>query len=174
MANNKSVKSKAVTKKHLAKKEKEARQTKIILISTIVLLGIIVGLVGYGLVDNYIVKPNKIVAHVGDKVIKAGEFEKEVKYYRLSMINQAYTYIQYSSMFGDYGSSFLTQAQDMVTQLYDQEAVGKAVLDQMINRIIMDEEAEKYGISVSLAEIHPLSRILKWICLNILLLRLHM
>jgi hypothetical protein len=153
MANNKSVKSKAVTKKHLAKKEKEARQTKIILISTIVLLGIIVGLVGYGLVDNYIVKPNKIVAHVGDKVIKAGEFEKEVKYYRLSMINQAYTYIQYSSMFGDYGSSFLTQAQDMVTQLYDQEAVGKAVLDQMINRIIMDEEAEKYGISVSLAEI---------------------
>lgn len=153
MANNKSVKSKVVTKKHLAKKEKEARQTRIILISTIVLLGVIVSLVGYGLIDNYIVKPNKIVAHVGDKVIKAGEFEKEVKYYRLSMINQAYTYIQYSSMFGDYGSSFLTQAQDMVTQLYDQEAVGKAVLDQMIDRIIMDEEAKKYGISVSLAEI---------------------
>jgi peptidyl-prolyl cis-trans isomerase D len=153
MANNRSVTSKVVTKKHLAKKEKEARQTKIILISTIVILGVIVGLVGYGLVDNYIVKPNKIIAHVGDKVIKAGEFEKEVKYYRLSMINQAYTYIQYSSMFGDYGSSFLTQAQDMVTHLYDQEAVGKAVLDQMIDRIIMDEEAEKDGISVSLAEI---------------------
>lgn len=153
MANNKSVNSKVITKKHLAKKEKEARQTKIILISTIVLLGIIVGLVGYGLVDNYIVKPNKIVAHIGDKVIKVGDFEKEVKYYRLSMINQAYTYIQYSSMFGDYGSSFLTQAQNMVTQLYDQEAVGKTVLNQMIDRIIMDEEAEKYGISVSQAEI---------------------
>jgi len=153
MANKNLVKSKVVTKKHLAKKEKEARQTKIILISTIVLLGIIVGLVSYGLVDNYIVKPNKIVARVGEKTIKAGDFEKEVKYYRLSMINRAYTYIQYSSMFGDYGSSFLTQAQDMVTQLYDQEAVGKAVLDQMIDRIIMDEEAEKYGISVSSSEI---------------------
>jgi hypothetical protein len=153
MANKNLVKSKVVTKKHLAKKEKEARQTKIILISTIVLLGIIVGLVSYGLVDNYIVKPNKIVARVGEKTIKAGDFDKEVKYYRLSMINRAYTYIQYSSMFGDYGSSFLTQAQDMVTQLYDQETVGKAVLDQMIDRIIMDEEAEKYGISVSSSEI---------------------
>jgi len=153
MANNKSAKSKVVTKKHLAKKEKEARQTKIILISTIVLLAIIVGLVGYGLVDSYIIKPNKVIATVGDKVIKAGEFEKEVKYYRLSMINQAYTYIQYSSMFGEYGSSFLNQAQDMVYQLYDQAAVGKVVLDQMIDRIIMDEEAEKYGISVSSAEI---------------------
>lgn len=153
MANKNLVKSKVVTKKHLAKKEKEARQTKIILISTIVLLGIIVGLVGYGLVDNYIVKPNKIVARVGEKTIKAGDFEKEVKYYRLSMINRAYTYIQYSTMFGDFGSSFLTQAQDMVTQLFDQEAVGKAVLDQMIDRIIMDEEAAKYGISVSSSEI---------------------
>jgi len=153
MANKNSVKSKVVTKKYLAKKEIEARQTRIILISTIVLLGIIVGLVSYGLVDNYIVKPNKIVARVGEKAIKASEFDKEVKYYRLSMINRAYTYIQYSSMFGDYGSSFLTQAQDMVTQLYDQEAVGKAVLDQMIDRIIMDEEAEKYGISVSSSEI---------------------
>lgn len=153
MANIKEPQNKVVTKKHLAKKERELRQTKIILIITVCILAVIVALVGYGIVDNYIVKPNKVVAQVGEEVIKAGDFAREGRYYRLNMINQAYMYVQYSSMFGDYGGSFLSQAQTIVTDLYDNEAVGNAVLDQMITRILMDEEAERLGISVSAAEI---------------------
>lgn len=153
MANNIAKKGKNVTKKHLARKEKENRQTKIILIFTIAVLAVIVGLVGYGLVDNYLIKPNILVAKVGDDKIQAGEFTKQVSYYRLNMINQAYMNVQYASMFGELGSSFYSQAQNIVSQLFDDNSVGQGVLDMMIDRIIMDKQAAKYGITVSDEEI---------------------
>ena len=153
MANDNSKKGRNVTKKHLARKEKENRQTRIILIFTVVVLAIIVGLVGYGLVDSYLVKPNILIAKVGDEKIQAGDFSKQVSYYRLNMINQAYMNVQYASMFGELGSSFYGQAQNIISQLYDDNSVGEGVLDMMIERIILDEQATKYGITVTDEEI---------------------
>jgi len=153
MEKNKVPTHKNVTKKHLARKEKEQRQTRIILAVTITVLIIIVGLIVYGLIDSYLVKPNKPVAHVGNEVITVGEFDKKVKYSRLSMINQAYMYVQYSQMFGDLGSSFIGNAQSIVNQMTDTVSMGSSVLDSMIDEIIIAEEASKLGISVDEAEI---------------------
>ncbi|MCJ7695299.1 MAG: peptidylprolyl isomerase [Anaerolineaceae bacterium] len=158
MEKNKVPAHKIVTKKHLARKEKEQRQTRIILIVTISVLAIIVGLIVYGLIDSYLVKPNKPVAHVGNDVIAVGEFDKKVKYSRLSMINQAYMYVQYSQMFGDLGSSFIPNAQSIVTQMSDTVGVGSSVLDSMIDEIIIEEEAKKLGITVSDAEIQDIKQ----------------
>ena len=153
MANSNAKKNKAITKKHLARKEKENRQTRIILIFTVVILAIIVGLVSYGLIDSYIVKPNILIAKVGNEKIQAGDFSKQVSYYRLNMINQAYMNVQYASMFGELGSSFYGQAQNIISQLYDDNSVGEGVLDMMIERIILDEQAAKYDITVTDEEI---------------------
>lgn len=144
---------KTVSKKHIARSQREQRQTRIILIVTGAILAVILGLLIYALVDTYLVKPNKSVAYVDNYVIKAGDYKTKVKYARVNTINQAYTYYQYSQMFGSYGSSYLTAAQNMITELFDPTSVGERVLDSMIDEHLISEEAEKLGITVSEEEI---------------------
>jgi hypothetical protein len=115
MANNRIPEKQGVTKKHLAKQERERRETRAILIATLSIAAIVVGLLAYVLVDNYIVKPSTVVASVGEKKITVREFQPVVKFTRLNMLNQASNYYYYYQMLGSYGSSFLTTAQDLVT-----------------------------------------------------------
>jgi len=142
-----------VTKKHLARDEREKRQLKVIMAVTISVLVIVLGLLAYGLIDSYIIKPNEVVASVGDVNITAGDFQTNVKFSRLNQINQAYSYYQYAQMFGEMGSSFLTTSQQIVAQLSDSVSFGSQVLDQMIDDVLIREEAEKLGITVSQEEI---------------------
>ena len=154
MANEKQS-SKSYTKKHLARKQREARQTRTILIITIVIAVAVVGLVAYGLIDNYIVRPNHPVAQVGDQVIHADELDGRVKYSRVQMLEQAYQYYQYYQIYGDMGSTFLSYAQSIGNQLLQSnaETLGSQVLDDMINEIIIREEAAARGITVSDEEV---------------------
>ena len=154
MANEKQS-NKTITKKHQARKQREERQTRTILIVTIVIALAVVGLVAYGLIDNYIVRPNHPIAEVGDQVIKADEFEGRVKYTRLQLLEQAYQYYQYYAIYGDMGSSFYNYAVSLADQLRQSEVqtLGSQVLDDMINDIIIRDEAAARGITVSDAEV---------------------
>ena len=145
--------TKLVTKKHLAKKERERRQLRIIISITIAVLVVVLGLLVYGLVENYLIKPGQTVATVGKEVITAGEYQTKVKYARVNMINQAYSYYQYSQMFGEMGSNFLSTAQQIVSQLGSPLLIGNEVLDQMVDEILIAEEAASRNITVSSQEI---------------------
>ena len=145
---------KIVTKKHIARKQREERQTRLILIFAIVIGVLIVGLVGYGLVDQLIVRPAKTVAKVGDQKITVNEFESQVQYARVQMIYQMQNYYQYYQIFGsDYGSSYLSAAQSLAYQLASTETLGSGILDDMINDILVREAAEEYGVTVSKEEV---------------------
>jgi len=148
MAKN-TVPPKQVTKKHLARQEKEAKQTKLILTGAIAVIVIVVALLGYVLVDRLVVTPNKVVASVGDQTIKVKDFQPMVKYTRLNMLNQANNYYYYYQMFGSYGSSFLSSAQNIVTALNNPTTIGDQELNTMIEDILIEEEAAKRGITVS-------------------------
>ena len=72
--------SKIVTKKHLARVEREQRQKRIIMIGSIVILVFVVGLIAYGIIEQVILEPNQPVAVVGDDKITNEEFENRVKF----------------------------------------------------------------------------------------------
>lgn len=144
---------KVKTKKHLAREQREAKQTRIIIIFTIVIGVAIVGLVGYGLVGQLIIRPRTAVAKVGDTIIRVNEFETQVKYERVQALNQAYQLYTYYQQFGEYGSSFLQNAQSIVTELSQPEVFSRNVLDGLIDNILIREEAQKRGITVSEEEI---------------------
>ena len=153
MAKNETPK-KIVTKKHLARKQREERQTRLILIIAIVIGALIVGLVGYGLVDQLLIRPAKTVAKVGEEKITVSEFESQVQYARVQMIYQLQTYYQYYQIFGsDYGSSYLSAAQSLAYQLASTETLGGGILDDMINDILVREAAAEYGVTVSKEEV---------------------
>jgi len=122
-----------VTKKHLARKQKEERQVKTALTITGIIIAIVLFLLAYVLIDNYIVKPNTVVARVGETEIKAKQFQSNTKYSRLNMINQANQYVSY---FGEYG---IEAARNMVLQLSDPTVVGETVLNQLIDDVIIRE-----------------------------------
>ncbi len=146
-------KKRIVTKKHLARKQREEKQKKIIILVTIIVGAIVVGLVGYGVVDQLIIRPKKPVATVGNTVITTGDFESRVKYTRVQMLNQAYQYFTFYQQFGEMGASFQQNAQSLVSQLKQPVVLGSQVLDEMVNDVLIREEAAKRNITVSEEEI---------------------
>jgi parvulin-like peptidyl-prolyl isomerase len=141
------------SRKHLARQQREARQTRIIIIVTIVIGALILGLVGYGLVDQLIVRPRKPVAQVGDEIIRVNEFASQVQYTRVQMLNQTYQYYSFYQQFGQFGESFLQTAQSVASQLSQPVALGREVLDEMIDNILIREAAAERGITASEGEI---------------------
>ncbi|HSN94771.1 MAG TPA: SurA N-terminal domain-containing protein, partial [Anaerolineaceae bacterium] len=140
---------KLVTRKHIVRQEKEQRQIRtIMIVGGTILLAVLV-LVVYSLINQLYLQPNKTVAFVGDQKISAREFEAEVRYSRLSTLNQAASYAQYGQMFGSMGSQFMSTAKNLVDQLNNPTNYGKTVLDRMIDDQLIKEEAAKLGIEIS-------------------------
>ena len=144
---------KLVTRKHIARKEREEKQIKSAVVVTGIVIGLALLLLVYVLVDNFIVQPNKVVARVGDVEIKAGDFESNVTYSRLNMLSTANNYAYYAQLFGDSGSQFKSAGIELVAQLNDTELIGENVLNQMIDDQLIREEAAKRGVTVSDEEI---------------------
>ena len=144
---------KLVTRKHLARKEREEKQIKSAVAVTGIVIGLALLLLGYVLVDNFIVQPNKVVARVGDAAVKAGDFESNVTYSRLNLLSTANNYAYYAQLFGDSGSQFKSAGIELVAQLNDSELLGENVLNQLIDDQLIREEATKRGVSVSDEEV---------------------
>lgn len=144
---------KLVTRKHVARKEREEKQIKTALFATGVVIGLVLLLLAYVLIDSFIVQPNKVVARVGEAEIKAGDFESNVIYSRLNMLSTANNYAYYAQLFGESGSQFKSAGIELVAQLNNTEVMGENVLNQMIDDQLIREEAAKRGITVSDDEI---------------------
>jgi len=144
---------KLVTRKHIARKEREEKQIKSALIVTGIVIGLALLLLVYVLVDNFIVQPNKVVAHVGDAEIKAGDFKSNVSYSRLNMLSTINNYAYYAQILGESGSQFKSAGVELIAELNDTELIGENVLNQMIDDQLIRKEAAKRGLTVSDEEV---------------------
>ena len=130
---------KVVTKKHMARLERERRQNRLIVgIATLGIM-IVVGLLGYGYYRY------NVVAEVNGVKITAGEWEERVKFQRIQMINAYQQYGFYQQM----GFDMSQQMQQIAGTLQSSDTLGQQVLDQMVDEIIIRQEAAKLGITVS-------------------------
>ena len=130
---------KVVTKKHMARMERERRQNRLIVgIATLGIM-IVVGLLGYGYYRY------NVVAEVNGVKITAGEWEERVKFQRIQMINAYQQYGFYQQM----GFDMSQQMQQIAGTLQSSDTLGQQVLDQMVDEIIIRQEAAKLGITVS-------------------------
>lgn len=146
---------KFVTKKHLARLERERLHNRyIILISGIILL-IVVIMVGYGVIENYIIRPNQPVAIVNGDEISTEEFQLNVRFYRSQLINQYLQTKQYMELFGDdqANQSYFDQSLQAIRLQLESSVLGQNILDQLIDDRIIRQEAERNGIVVTEEEI---------------------
>jgi parvulin-like peptidyl-prolyl isomerase len=147
-----STRQSALTKKHIARLERERQQTRLIIYFFGGIIVVVLGIIAYFALSKWVFEPRQAVANVNGEKITSNEFQARVKLQREQIISQYAQYAQFSQMFG---MDFTAQLQQFQEQLadYNAEALGQNVLDSMINEILMVQEAEKMGITVSDEEV---------------------
>ncbi len=142
--------------KFLAQKEKEDRQKRIIIISTIAVLVAVFSLVAYGVLDKYVLKPKTPIVQLDSRIINVVEFEQRVRYQRFQIINQTYQLLEFVQSLGgtpDVYAYFEQQITLATTQLSQPLLIGQEVIQNLSDDLIILAEAEKMGIEVDKADI---------------------
>lgn len=140
---------KILTKKHLARLEREQIQQRYLMIGAIVVIVLIVGIIVYGILDQTVLKDIQPIAKVGNQTITTADFQKEVRFTRYRMIDQLRSLTQdpmYLQFFGSY-------IQQINSQLQSPAAIGQQSLDAMEEDILVAQEAKKRGITISDADV---------------------
>jgi peptidyl-prolyl cis-trans isomerase D len=148
---NESGKKPVVHKKHIARLERENKQTQTILYIFFGILGTVVLLLVYGWLDLNYLQLQRPVAKVGDANILVKDFEPRVRLYRRQLLNQYSQYQQYAQFFG---MNVDAQLQQIESNLNSPAVIGQAVLDQMIKEELIRQEAAKRGITVTEDELN--------------------
>jgi hypothetical protein len=148
---------KHTNKKHLAHLEVVRRQDRIIRISAIVVILLVIGIVGFGILNGTVLLQYRAVATVNGDTITVKDFQQQVKLQRIQSINQYMQYLQFAQMLGIQDpsqdpnfSSILQQQQQLLTST---DVMGKQVLDMLINDRLTRQEAKKRGLTVSKDEV---------------------
>lgn len=148
-----SEKTKHVNKKHIAHLEQVRRQTQMIKWIFGSIIGIAVLLVLYGYLNSTVMVPYKTVATVNGEKINAAKFQAAVKLQRVSSIN---TYTQYYQLAQQFGitdpandSMFGSVLSDNANLLMSTDAMGNFVIEKLIKEKLIEQEANRRGITVS-------------------------
>lgn len=148
----------APTKKHLARQERERRQMRYILIGSLIVLGLVVALVIYGILDQQVLNNIRPVAVVNGENIKASDFENFTRYNRFVLIRNAEQNYQFAQMFGgDPNTEMQFKSQILqIQQQLDPElgSIGENSLNQMVDATLIRQEAKKSDIVVSDEEVN--------------------
>ena len=145
-----------LTKKHLARLERERRQIRLIMIGAILVFIAVVMLIGYGVLNEKVLKPQRPVANVGEDKVSASDFQEYARYMRQQYINQYLQTYQLAQLFGSDANSkayFDNSMQQIAAQL-EPATLGQNVLNSLIEDKLIRQEAAKRGITVSAEELN--------------------
>lgn len=147
---------KIITKKHLARQERERRQTRLI---TGVALGIVVLVIlaiAFGILNDTLFLRWRPAVTVNGETLSLQEFQVRVRATRQSLIAQYMQYMNLGPMLGIDPSQDpqLSQAlQQISSQLDSSTTMGSQVIDDMVNSLLVRQYAKANGIVVTSAEV---------------------
>jgi len=143
---------------HKSRSEREAQANRILLlVAGIIVLVVVVILGGALLVDN-VIAPNKAVANTAGQNITVQNYQKRVTYQRwrvgtqLANIQNQVPQQYLSQIFGATTGPYAVYGQ-MYQQMSEPTAMGKAVLDDMSDQILIEQYAKANNISVNQSDI---------------------
>ncbi|HLE14460.1 MAG TPA: peptidylprolyl isomerase [Anaerolineales bacterium] len=144
-----------ITKKHLARMERERIQRRYILIGAALVAVAVVGLLLYGVIQERVLLPRQPVAIVGKDRISSGEFQDRVLFQRRQLVQQYISaYQNYESFASDPNAqAFFQQNLNQISLELDPQTLGQSILNTMIEDILIRQEAARRGISVTDEEV---------------------
>ena len=146
-------KSPNLTKKHMARQEREQVQTRLILLTTLFVVIIVVGLIGYGLLNEYVIQPSKPVIKVGSDKVSVKDFASFYSFNGQQIVNNYLQNSQLAQMFG-YDAAYISNLRDQALASLNKDALGNQTLTYMIEDILIRQEADKRGITVTEDELN--------------------
>ncbi|MFH1905985.1 MAG: peptidylprolyl isomerase [Chloroflexota bacterium] len=154
MAKNKT--AKIVTKKHLARLERERRQARLITCSALAIVVVVISLILYGILSLTVLQARQPVVKVGKDVVTTREFQMRVRLARQQNITQYIQYLQFAQMFGmdpvtnPNIAQYLTQIQNT---LNNPAQLGGEVINQLVDELLIRQYASANGILVTADEL---------------------
>jgi len=145
----------APTKKHMARVERERRERNIIYIVSAVVITTVLALVLFGIVDQKFLKARRSVAIVNDQKISVSEYQGQTRLARYNLIQSAERIYQLAQIMGNDPSSqasVANQLQQIDGTLFPQ-AIGRQIIDQLVDNLLVQQEASRLGITVSEDEV---------------------
>lgn len=141
---------KVQSKKHVARLERERRQIKLIQYVSIAVVAVVLLIIGYGYLDINVLQRLQPVAEVNGEEISTREFQARVVLQRNQILRQYVEYLQYQQVFGLDTSA---QLQQIEASLNNPTVIGQQVLDDLIRNVLIRQETERRGITLSDAEV---------------------
>jgi len=138
------------SKKHIARLERERRQTRLIQFIAIGVVAVVILILVYGYLQINVLQQLQPVAEVNGEKITTKEFQARVVIQRNQLLNQYLEYSQYQQVFGLDTSNQLQQIEATLT---NPTTVGQQILDALIQEELIRQEADRRGISVSAEEL---------------------
>jgi hypothetical protein len=148
-------KPKIQSKKHIARLERERRQSKLIQYIAIGVVAAVILIIGYGYLNINVLQKLQPVAEVNGEKITTKEFQARVTIQRNRLLSQYVEYMQYQQIFGMDTSA---QLQQIESSLSIPTVIGQEVMDDMIRTVLIRQEAEKRGITISAEEVEAFKK----------------
>ncbi len=123
---------------------------------SIIVIVLVVGILGYGVLDQSVLRGRQPIAKVDGDSISTNEFGAFVRYYRWQVIQQYQSTAQMAQMFGsdpNYSAYFQNTLSQIENQLNTPSIIGEQVKNQLIEDRIIRHEAAKRGITVTKEEV---------------------
>lgn len=145
-----------VTKKHLARAQRERIMRNWILAAALLVAALIVGLLAYGWVEQSILYPQRAVAVVNGEEISSAYLQARYLLARDSLFGQANQIQELKTLFGNdvnFTASLDQQLSQIQALLEDVPGLRRSVLDGVVDETLIRQEAQRRGIVVSAADV---------------------
>jgi len=146
------------SKKHLARIERENIQRRYLVGGAVAVLVLVVGVLLWGLLDQFVLQSRKPVAEVNGQKITIKEFQAQTRFARWQLLQQYNSTLQMYQMFGsnpDFAQTIQNNLIQIANQLNAENAsvLAGTVVDQMIDDRLIEQKAKELNITVSDDEI---------------------
>lgn len=137
-----------LTKKHVARQQREQTQTRLIVLTTIFIVIVVVGLIGYGLINEFVIQPNRAVVKVDGDKVSLTDFVDFYRFNGQQTINNYLQNAQLAQMFG-YDDTYISSLRDQAQASLAKDALGDQSLNYLIEDLLIRQEAERRDITIS-------------------------
>lgn len=140
------------TQRHAkSRAEREAQIQRYILLGTGIAVGVIVLILIFAIVSELFINPNQVVASVNGETITVAEFQEQVRLERALLNLRINNFIANLSALGIDPNQYAGEEplRTWLSQVQIPDQLGNTVVNQMVEDVLVRQQAAKLGISVS-------------------------
>jgi len=149
---------KELSKKHLAHSERSQRQQRWIILGVSIVVGLVVLVLAYGIIDQSFLQGRQAVATVGDQKVTAKDFQNQTQLSRIVNLQQ-FIYdqelLQYGQQVGNF-DLYLQAYYDMQkiqSQMADAETFASSNLEALVDDVLIRMAAAKLNPAIIVSDL---------------------